>query len=507
MKKLLVFGFFTLLLSGCINDLNLNPSTELTYKGHWAAPIVNTRLNLENLVATQELATADPDGLIHIIYREDSIYQHYAADYTSVPAQTPVSTIFSVGMPPLSIDANLGTYGGAKMKMLSVKSGRLLWSVDNPVSDTIELALTLQNTTNNGQPAVFTVSALGMGITSGVINVDSLTMDLTQGSPAYNNLGFVLEIKESGNAPNGTQLEVTLTYEDLNIGGAIGFFGERVINFPSGTLPINLGLLQNISTGLYLADPQIKIFIRSNIGLPLQISPNLIAIGKNGNFVDLGLSPLQFTGSNTPGNFAYDTISISTANSNIDDFIAAVPKEIIYSGSVKTNPAGELPIDNFVTGEGAINIGLEIDLPLELKTKDLTIQNTLYNIDFGVEDSDIEFVEELSLGFRVENGFPLDADLLIYFQDSTGAVLDSANIAMFDAAAVDASGNVVNPARSDRYLTFTNAQISNILKSDDIRIKVVLNTSNSGNQVVRLLTNFYIDLVLGARVKLNYKLQ
>ena len=506
MKKLSLALLSGIIITGCISDLNFNPNTDLTYKGHWAAPIINTRLSLGNLVANQDLATADADGLVHIIYREDSVFQQSVYDYTTVPVQDPISTPFSVGSPPISINTNLGTFGGAKMKAISLESGKLFWSVTSPVSDTIEIQLTLLNTTLNGQSAIFTIQAEGIGVTTGEINLGTLSLDLTQGSPAYNNLGFQLEMTQSGNAPNGTQLDIMLEYEDLRIAEAVGFFGERKINFPSGNLKTNLGLLENISTGLYLANPKVKIITRSNIGLPLEIEPSMIGVGKDGNFVDLGLNPLQFTGSTTIGNFVYDTLSISTSNSNIDEFIAAVPKEIIYSGSVKTNPAGEPQTDNFITSDGLLNVGLEIDLPLELKTKDLTIQNTIYNIDFGVEDGDVDFVEEMSLGFRVENGFPLEADLHIYFQDSIGTIIDSAFIAMFDAAQVDANGNVVTPAKSDRFLTFTNSQISNILKSDDIRIKVVLNTSNGGSQIVRLLTSNYIDLIIGARVKLNYNL-
>ena len=150
-----------------------------------------------------------------------------------------------------------------------------------------------------------------------------------------------------------------------------------------------------------------------------------------------------------------------------------------------------------------MNIGMEIDLPLELKTKDLTIEQTIYNIDFGVEEGNEDFVEELTLGFKVENGFPLDADIYAFFQDSTGAILDSAVLEIFDAAQVNGDGQVIAPAQSERFLTFSQAQIDNILASDDIRIRVVLNTSNGGNQVVKMLTDYYIDLIVGVRVKLD----
>ena len=507
MKK---FTLLAILLAGiltsCLKDLNFDPDTNFTYKGYWVAPVINTRLNLGDLVVKDSLVTADENGLVHIIYRNDSVFQQSVYDYTEVPTQEPITTQFSVGTPPVSINSQLGTFGGAKMKSISLESGTLFWSVTSSVSDTIKLALELDNTTLNGMPAIFEIQANTIGQTTGEINISSLELDLSQGTLGYNNLGFTLQITDAGNAPNGTQLDIVLEYENLRITEAIGYFGERKINFPSGNINPNLSLLDNISSGLYLANPQVKIITKSNIGLPLEISPNLLGVSKEGSVVDLGLSPLNFTGSTTIGNYAYDTLIISTANSNLDDFIAAVPSQIVYSGSVQTNPAGEPQNDNFITQDGTLNIGLEIDLPLELKTKDLVIEQTIYNIDFGVDEEDVDFINELSLGFRVDNGFPLDADLHVYFLDSAGAVLDSTYLAIFDAAQVDQNGIVVNSAKSERYLQFTQGQIHNIIRSDDVRIKIVLNTSNNGNQIVSLLTDYYIDLIIGARAKLNYNL-
>lgn len=511
MKKLIVpLAVLAVFLSGCINDLNLDPDTSFSYQGHWQAPLVNTRLNLGDLVEEDSLATSDPDGLVRIIFRQDSVFSQNVYDYTSVPLQDPQQATFSVGAPPISISTNLGTFGGAKMKSIRAGGGILRWTadiMDSTVTDTIKIALKLLNTTINSIPVEFEVIAAGLGETSGEIDITDLTMDLTQGTPAYNNLGFELGIDTTQtNAPNGTTVDIVLQYDSLQLGEAVGFFGQRQINFPSGNLNTQLSLLDNLSDGLYLANPQVNLFATSNIGLPLAIKADMIGIGRNGNAVDLGLDTLFFQGSSSSSVFSTDTFSISTANSNIDNFIAAIPEEIIYSGGVEINPNGETGIDNFVTNDGTMTVGLEIDLPLELSTTNLTIEQTLYDIDFGVEEDDVDFVEELSIGFRVENGFPLDADLFFYFQDSTGTVLDSNTIQIFDAAQVDGNGNVITPARGDRFLTFSDDQIKNVLKSDDIRIKVVLNTSNGGSQVVRLLTSYYIDLVVGARAKLNYNL-
>lgn len=506
MKKIILFSaIIATTLSGCLGDLNLDPDQSMRYPGNWAAPLIHTRLNLGNLVDKDSLVTSDPDGLIHIIYREDSLFSQSVFEYTKVPEQDPVNVDFAVGNPTINVNTNLGTFGGAKMKVVTVSSGKLNWQTSTASATTIEVYVKLLNTLLNGQVAVFNIQA-APGQSSGVIDIAGLNFDLTQGNPAYNNLGFEIGLINAGGAPNGTQVDLTLQFEDLAIGQALGYFGNRKIVLPSGVIPTNLSILSNISGGLYLANPKIKLFTRSNIGLQLNLSPDIVGVSESGKSVDLALQPFFFTGSSVLGTYHTDTFEINTTNSQIDEFIANVPANLIYSGDVVINPNGETTNDNFVTNNGEVVVGLEVDLPLELKTKNLTIEQTIYDLDFGVEDGDVAFVEQLSLGFRVENGFPLQADLYFYFQDSTGAILDSAFIALFDAAQVDALGNVTVPAKGDRYLDFDNTEIKNILKSDDIRIKVVLNTINGGTQIVRLITDYYIDFILGIKVKMNYKL-
>ncbi len=483
----------------------MNPDDSFKYSGNWAVPLIHTRLNLGNLVNKDSMVSSDPDGLIHIIYREDSLFSQSVYEYTKIPEQDPVNTTFTVGNPSISISTNLGTFGGAKMKNITVSSGKLAWQTSTASITAIEIYVKLLNTTLADNVATFNIIA-SPGQNSGVIDIAGLHFDLTQGNPAYNNLGFEIGLVNAGSAPNGTPVDLELKFQDMAIGQAVGYFGNRKMNLPSGMVPTNLSILSNLSGGLYLANPQIKIFTRSNIGLPLKLSPDIIGVNEKGNVVDLALLPYNFTGALSLGAYKIDTFEINVQNSQIDDFIANVPSNIIFSGEVILNPNGEPGYDNFITNDGKLLVGLEVDLPLELKTENLTIEQTIYNLDFGVEQDEIDFVEELSLGFRVENGFPLDSDLHFYFQDSTGTVIDSSYIAIFDAATVDGAGNVISPAKGDRYLVFTKNTIKNILKTDDIRIKVVLNTSNGGQQVVRLLTDYYIDFIIGVKVKMNYNL-
>lgn len=500
---LVVVGL-TLIINSCVKDLNTNLDTTTKINSEWALPIANARLDLKNLIKNNENITTNPDGLVVLVYQQDSIFTQSVYDYTRIPNQQEITTTITVGSPLIDIDQNLGTFGGAKFKTLGLNTGLLNWQATNPASQTVDIELKLKNTTVGGSAANFVIQCTP-GTSQGSINLNNLSIDLTQGNPAYNNLGFSFEVLNSNGAPNGTQLDFVISLSELRVEEAIGFFGEHKVALPSGRIETNLGVLSNIAEGFYLASPSVKLITTSNLGLPITINSKINGVSKSGKIESLDLQPFVFAGANLPGNlYQYDYV-ISPATSNISNFIANVPNEIIYSGEVKLNPAGETGNDNFADKTGFLSIGIEAELPLEFSTNNVWLQQTFYNINFGIDKEESEAVQNVTLGFKVENGFPFEADLFLYFLDSNQVILDSNSISLFNPANVDADGNVISPAKTIRYLDFDRTNIDNLLATKNLRIKVKMNTT--GGNVVRILESYYIDLVIGTRVKLNYTLK
>jgi len=506
--KIRRFSFFfittAVLLGSCVKDLNTKPDTNLIIESEWAFPLAKTSLNLQNIINNNDLISADPDGLIRLIFKQDSIFTQSVYDYTRIPDQAPIETQLSVGMPAINIDQNLAAFGGAKFKTLGLQTGNLQWQTENPVTQDIEIQILLKNTTVGGQPATFTLLS-EPGQSQGIISLNNLSIDLTQGNPAYNNLGFEFIIINNNGAPNGTVLNLKITLTDLIVEEAIGFFGAHSLLLPSGRIETSLGALSNIVEGFYLANPSVKLITTSNLGLPITINTEISGVSKSGSIENLNLNPFVFQGANQPGNMYQFDYIIDPTTSNISKFISNVPKELIYSGTVKLNPTGDNGQNNFATNDGFLSIGIEAELPLELSTNNLILQQTLYNLNLGIENEQSDAIESLSLGFKIENGFPLDADLHIMMLDSLGTEIDSLFIAIFDAAQVNTNGNVVSPAKTIRYLELNRQNIDNLLATKNLRVKVVLNTTGTG--VVRILSDYYLDLAIGTRIKLNYALK
>lgn len=425
-----------MLFTGCIKDMNFNPDNTFYYKGDWSAVVVNGKIELKNLVLNNDIISADPDGLLRIVFRQDSVFTQNVYDYTQIPDQTPFSVKIILGSPEFETGTNLGTFGGAKLKNIKISSGSLIWEAINPTAQTVDLTLEIINTEINGDPLIVSIPCKP-GLSQNTVSLEGLNFDLSQGigNLDYNNLLFKLSVlSKVAEASKGAEIDLSLSLSDLYINGASGYFGQYNVELPNGNMDSDFGILSNIAEGLYLANPSFKLITKSNIGLPVTFTPEIKGINKTFKVVPLNAEPFVFAGTSNAGDIYTYAFELNPQNSNLANFLANVPREIVYSGNVLLNPEGETDKDNFIDQDGFIVMGVEAELPLELKTKNLVLEETFKDLDLGIDDDELDFVEALSLGFSIKNGFPLDADVYTYFIDEYNKVIDSAYFAMFEAA-------------------------------------------------------------------------
>lgn len=507
LKHLLLLCSLSFLLS-CTDKLDFENLDDFQYKGEWTVPVFNANLNLENVLINDSTFTVDSDGGLRIIFDDDSLFSQTTADLAKVPDQDPQSFSLNSDSHPLIISTELGVLAGAKLKNVTVLEGGIDWKFVNSDNYPATVELKITNATLNGDTARFVLQSNGIGENTGTFDIATLDFDFTQGSSGYNFLEYKMQILNNGGAPNGTKYDLEVQIKDVVVEDAIGYFGNRTINIPSGSINLPITGFENFLNGLYLEDPTINIIAMGNVGLPLELRPKLDGSNTINNIVSLGLTPQNYFGPSSPGDWDTSTIIINKTTSNIIDFIANVPKNIIYSGELELNPTGETGIDNFVTHDGVIKVGMHMDLPLELKAKDMILEQWIYDFDLGVEEDEVNLIEKLDLYFKVENGFPFDSDLELLFVDSLANIsLDSVSVDLFNSAVVDAQGKVVESTVSRPSLKLTDANIENLIKANKLRIRVRLNSYNNGSQVVKLYNDYAINIKLGIGVKLKVDLQ
>ena len=499
--------FLSVAFNGCMDKVNLDNASQFNYHGEWAIPLVQASLNLSDIVANDSNFIVDPDNGIRIVYHEDSIAGFVLSDFVEIPNQDPELLTLMAGSPPMIQNIDMESLGGVELKYLTISKGKLVWEVDNSSNFPVSFEVAITNASLNGDTAKFLILNNPSGINTGEVDISGLHFDLTTGAFGFNNLTYRIIITDDGGAPIGSQYDVRINLEDFEVQEAVGFFGERAIPVPSTILETKIGSFENILSGLRIENPIIELIIDGNIGLPLSFIPDFDGVNKNGVVTPLILPDIIYDGPISQGSWKKSNYLINKDNSNIVDFIASIPKDIAFAGEVKINPNGDLGVDNFVTKEGQIKVGMNIEIPLEFRVKNLILEQWLYDIDWGVEDNEKDIIEKLYLHFKVTNGFPFDANLNMVFYDKiTGLPTDSIDVDFLTSAVVDNAGKVIEASVSRPVIEFENDNIQNLLRSNKIRLFIMLNSYNGGQDLVKLYTTDFIDVAIGVQTKVNVNL-
>ncbi|MDX5428305.1 MAG: hypothetical protein LPK46_08105 [Bacteroidota bacterium] len=503
MKKSFILGGI-LLLGGCISDLDLEKFNDpkFNYDAHWIIPVAKATLTLEDVVRESKYVQIDPDNALRVVYRQDSLFTVNATDFSEIPNQDSLSFDVAVGLGKQTFSGSLGTLAGGQLTRILMGEGFLFWETD-PVGGTGTITVELDNVTQMGGPVSFQINASPSG-ESGSIDISGMEFDLSQGSNPYNNLGFTMEIINSSLTP-GSNIPVTFRYTDITVEEVDGYIGQRNISIPTQTIDLDLGGIEEFFDGLYLTDPKITLETVTNVGIPFNLTPYINGVNKNGQIKTLNAPSFNVAGAQFKGDWDTSKYVLNAQNSNVTDFISFIPHQIIAGGNVQTNPAG--PAQNFITGNGAAVLNMEMDLPLTLRAENMRFEKDINDIDWGIDPDRSESIDLLTLHMKFKNSLPLQASVrLLMIQN--GVAVDSVVVTdLLQAAQVDGQGRVQVPVDYRTSITLDQPQIDNLLRSKTVRFKAVFNTTNNGQTPVTFYSDYFLEVGVGLEAKLNVNVE
>ncbi|MDR9373946.1 MAG: hypothetical protein RI565_03700 [Schleiferiaceae bacterium] len=480
------------------NDIRLSPGATL--------PLVNARLTLGDLVQPDDsLLSVDTSNALRIYYRQDSIFSFALESLLEVPDQEIAALQMSPVVPSIRLSQQLQTTSNAELEGILFESGKIIVSLSRstPATQDIDIQLTLHNGTQNGSVFSTTFSLAG-GQTNDVdtASLSGLNIDLSDGGTSNNKIDLEVSYPNAGNLTPADSLNLQLNFENVAIQNVNGYFSNRTVNAPNGSFDLGFNGIDQFADGLFLTEPNFTLTAHNGLGLPFDLSTFFTGINRENDKVKLGAPTFSISAPSSAGSVVVSNFSLQSNNSNIVDFLANIPQRILYSGYGEINPAGNTGPANFISKGSKLWLDLEIDLPLELRAENMTLEQTIS--DFSLDADNPEFLKSAELFFRTTNSIPLDLNVAITFRDSvSGDSLTGFQMDVMRPADVDANGRATNTRTTDASYAFTGAELEALNQSNQIDIKAVVNTANAGAQEVKLYAENFLEMRIAASTEVN----
>ena len=507
-QKALAF-FCGLAILSCSKDkLDFGMAEDIRLKPKVEAPLVKAYLSLEDLEEIDSNIVADLDNALRIRFRKDSIFSLYALDFVEIPEQPAIENTLSQSQTLINADIELGTLGGAELNDATFKDGSLYLALasSNTYSSDVDVEIILKNADDNGT-TISRVLTLPQGQLSVEDSIDlkNVSFDFSDGGQKVNYIGLALELKNPSAVGAGESIQVKTQFKNIFLEEATGFFGQRKVNIPAGSLDFDISGISEFSSGLFLTEPSLKLIAHSSLGAPLGLNIDMDGVNDEGTVVSLGAGTNFLAGASSPGMVQQTVIDFTAGNSNIADFLANLPTTILYSGSGELNP-GSGSANNSISSSSGITADIEVDVPLKFRAKNVKFSEVLDDIDFFEENP--EEVEELTMIFYTDNGMPFDMDLKVSFlEKETGDSIQGIDLSLLDAAPVDANGRVIRSAPQKRTeVVISKQMLEDLKKCNKIEFEGKLNTTNNGSQVAALYTDYELTIKIAAKANLNLKI-
>jgi hypothetical protein len=412
----------------------------------------------------------------------------------------------------------------AQLKAMWVKSGGIYVKVSSPIETGTIFKVELPGVVKDGETYTqeFSVPAgsnTNLSSTTDYVDLTGYQIDLTgQYGTSYNKLQSKITVKSD---PNGIPVTVNnqdsmrfeFTLNSLKLDYARGYLGSQVF---SDTLTENIPALSKIIGGTLDLDAANLDFTIEN-GFKVSARAKLISLKNTngqGNTVALSHSSIGSWININPAYGSYDSYTSSTTslqfngtNSNVEQFLEnhGAENEIAYQ--IQVNPWGNVSGGwDEVYDSRPMNVHLTGNLPLNIGANNLAVVDTF---SFSLnQDYSATHIESGELIVDVDNAFPMQANLMLYFLDANGNVLTQFSSGNGIASSV--YGQLINGIQQKNSVvkfTCTAEQVKQLNSAKKVCVKAVLNTpdpvSNLSTQV-SIPENAFLKFKIKAKIVVKH---
>lgn len=493
-----------------------------------AIPLVLGDFSIREFVETDDDSVLVINGdTVSLFIREDSIITYSVSDFAEIPEQgstdyvsspesdIPVTGVSVIDTTGLEIDTlyNMTLENSMRIDSVFLNNGQLTFNINNTFNHRISLIFSSASLKDvNGNlfstilPDIPPRSQLNY--TLDINNYTIITFqkpDLTRALHLnFHPIVYNDENQDYIQASNSLQIEFGFgNINDFN--AAFGFFGFQTDAYDTILTDLLPDMLEGLEGTFSVSNPKINLLYDQSFGLGAAFDLYMEAYYPDKN--DVIIDP-------PAGNIYYSTDYLNpmyngkiswnkTSIPNIDSLISfPFPESLLLRGDIAVNQGEDsLTHLNYALWESMLNLGLEIEIPLEFSA-DLTYRDTIEFEGISDENTMIE-VEYANLEYWFENYFPLgfDADLILYDSiskinlDTIKLNTDPANM-FLDPAPVDAQGNVVESQVTKHV---------GVMALDKSTAESLLNEATHFIVEAHLITTNTNSARIGAEAKLNFQ--
>lgn len=411
--------------------------------------------------------------------------------------------------------------GGPEFTSMKIRSGRLRIEAVNTIEDSLHLQYTIPGAIDSNNQVILVNSAAPPAPTGGSTNVTQefdltgVTIDLTglnrdKVNTFYNE--FTARIDSSGNLISISLTDsILVSYSLLDIIPQYvkGYLGQHQI--ATGTVTEPNALFKNVVGGtvdLEQADVTFSLLNRMGVEGTATVNSITSINQTSGNNVALSAAalanPLTLQRAfENPDIVGLTTVSLNSSNSNIDALIENLPTHLEYDLDLSVNPQGnQYNYQDFASYGNTLEASLDLEVPLSVVSSQLTLQDT-FDFNFNLSGT-TEGVSSASLYFLVDNGFPLDAGVQVYFADATGFVLDSlfsSPSAIAAAELDDATCRATASLRTRLQSSFETARLNLLETATQAIVRIAFTTAStpSCNGPIKIFSDYGMQFKLTGR--------
>jgi hypothetical protein len=537
---LLLCGLLAITAQSCFDsdDFDMDRlSDKVEWTPNMIAPVGYGTYSLWYLLNEHELDPNDQTIFLEnndliIRHRENDIFSYSVDEILDIPNQ--VNQNLSIllgnfpGIPHASLPINPITFAntftidaGDPNIILSelVLNTNLRFELSNPLNTRVILTITLPNVKESGVAVTRTIPVAAGQTHTEIIALNNARIEFNTPFSSNNEMDiqFSAYITDDVSIISGNgNLGVDLTVQNINFSTASGNFGEQSIDIGTGDIDLDVDFWDDIDGDYKFADPKIHVHLRNSVGVPFEINANMTGYNSNGNSQALNPQPLQPA---HPTDFSVsdpttidpitDVITYNNGNSDIVDLMALPPSDRIeYAGTVNLNPT---PVDivnnpNIISSSSRIDADIEIEIPLEFTATNLTLKDTIDDID--IDDADK--IMNAAIVVTAENGYPLDVTIEnIQLADANYKIIDEIkDNKVIDAALVYTSGakiGEVDPTsikETSHEIKLTQSQIANLNLAENVIINAMVSTENGGIPV-KLKGDYELKFTISVQAQLD----